>query len=427
MTSSSTFLPKLEIDPRANCSRASQPYDDWPGLNIGDTASGTSAPNEESRSGDSRNGKPKKKRKLSEAAKMKRNERSHTRRRARRRAEKDKLLEELAAKGLEWFPIFRKFPDEFQRSIFKIAYYQEEPSNGVQLTLVSRKVRDWIDPLVYRTILLPHYYGIPEQRAELLSRTLGSGTKPMSFYTKYVRSIYTNADRKRKVPLDVDLLSVCTNIQNLECWSEPSEELRSFIQTSYFPKLKTLCINIDLFPHNDSPFSSPIFQHVTHLDMAARHNNRLPSSFWKDLNGLQSLTHMRIKVPSEADGSAAAMDEVVALASTAKPCLPPNLQYLVLFMGVDRLREGIITEDLERWDDFDAIRLGKFDSRILLGCYSENELQYDMEPEDQEKIDRYEELVVLLRDVVQPRQFLEERFTWKEVEMIATKRQAPRD
>lgn len=98
-------------------------------------AAGTNPPDSET--GD---GKPRKTRKLSEARKKKRNQRTHARRRENVRRERAKLREELAAMGLEWFPIFRKFPDEFQRAVFELAYHQER---DCRLILVSSKVKEW--------------------------------------------------------------------------------------------------------------------------------------------------------------------------------------------------------------------------------------------------------------------------------------------
>lgn len=131
---------------------------------------------------------------------------------------------------------------------------------------------------------------------------------------------------------------------------------------------------------------------------------------------------MRIKIPSDKSYEDA-MDDVIALAPAVKSCFPQSLQYLVLLMDVDPLWEAIIIEDEARWEEFEDIRLGRFDDRILLGCYDMGGgMQYEVLPEDQEKIDRYEELVAILPDATMPKQFIKDEFTWKRVERIAKER-----
>lgn len=246
----------------------------------------------------------------------------------------------------------------------------------------------------------------------------------MTFYSQYVKSIYTNTDRGCSVEwsdFELDFLSVCTNIENLECWSETSERLESLFQTIHFPRLKTLCININLLP-KDNTFSYPIFQHVTHLDIGSPFGHELPC--WKGLQSLQNVTHMRVQTLGVDDSYEGAMDEVIEIASEAKRYFPPGLQYFVILMDVDFLWEAIIIEDSERWERFEDIRLGRFDNRILLGCYdaSGGDMAHEIEEDDQEKINRYEELVAILPRPTEPRFGLAERFTWEEVARIATKR-----
>jgi hypothetical protein len=132
---------------------------------------------------------------------------------------------------------------------------------------------------------------------------------------------------------------------------------------------------------------------------------------------------MRIKIPS-ARVYEGGMDDVINLASAVKGYLPSNLRYLILLMDVGLLWEAIVIHDEARREKFEGVRLGKFDDRILLGCYYDREdvMRYKVEPRDQEKIDRYEELVAILPNTTMPKQFVPEEFSWKRVEEIGRKR-----
>ncbi|KAF9453625.1 hypothetical protein P691DRAFT_25814 [Macrolepiota fuliginosa MF-IS2] len=285
--------------------------------------------------------------------------------------------------------------------------------------------RSWvrIEPLIYQSIILPGSFhdDDAEQRFQLFSRTFNTGTKPKAFYMQYVKSIFSNAawwENNSSSDFEVEFLSVChASIENLECWSEPCDKLNAAIRTMHFPKLKTLCINIDLFPQGKHLFTYPVFQNVTHLDIGSHDAHQITD--WSSLESLRCLTHMRIQAVSDMSSNQA-MDEVIKVASQARRCFPPNLQYFVILINADLLWEAIIVKAPRRWGRFNAIRLGKFDRRILLGCF-EGSGDFDVEEEDQEEINRYEELVAILPHPTEPK--LEPWSAWEEVARIAGKRE----
>lgn len=122
-----------------------------------------------------------------------------------------------------------------------------------------------IEPFIYESIVLPSDFGSGDRRLELYERTFRS--KPKEFYTKNVQRIFTNNNvRYKSSDFELELLQVCDNLASLECWSGAREELTAILATKTWPKLKTLCIDIDLLPKDENTFNLPLFQNVTHLD-----------------------------------------------------------------------------------------------------------------------------------------------------------------
>ncbi len=237
------------------------------------------------------------------------------------------------------------------------------------LTLVYGR----IEPFVYESIVLPiDFSRRGDSRAlKLYERTFR--VKPKEFYTKNVQRIFTNNNLEyQSSDFELELLPICDNLISLECWSNPREELSNILKTKSWPKLKTLCINIDLLPKDESTFHIPLFKHVTHLDFTSE-DPQLPS--WESLKSLDNLTHLRCYtiVNTESLQFRLAMDQVYAVATEAHKCFSPNLKHFVILVPVDLMlricnMEREAPEDKERWGRMESIRLGTFDPRVMLGC-----------------------------------------------------------
>lgn len=277
-----------------------------------------------------------------------------------------------------------------------------------------------INPLIYESIVLPEDFGEGHKRLEHYERTFRS--KPKEFYTKSVRRIYTNNNLPNS-NFELELLQICDNLVSLECWSDVREELTAILKTKTWPKLKTLYINIDLLPKDENTFRLPLFKFVTHLDISSV-EPELPS--WKGLKFLDNLTHMRVNMLGETESHQfrLAMDQAHVIATKARNCFPPNLEYFVILIPIIFLYHICNMEhegrDTQRWERMESLKLGSFDPRIMLGCYGDLEDWYNDHNIEDDLVGNlvdYNSFVPCLSYIIWPQDHLDEdeKDRWAEV------------
>lgn len=231
-----------------------------------------------------------------------------------------------------------------------------------------------IEPLIWESMVLPEYWEDEETASYRLGLYEESfETKPNEFFTKHVRRIYThNLDTSwGDHDLELKLLPICDNLTTLECWSYAKKELQTILQTKYWPKLTILCIDLDLLPLDENTFRLPLFRNVTRLDFRTV-QPQLPS--WKSLESLENLTHMRVNMLLETnfEDFRRVVDHAYNIAAEAQKYFPKKLEYFVILVPLLSLyyfstKPRKTSEDEERWERLENVRLGTFDSRIMLG------------------------------------------------------------
>ncbi|KAJ7176984.1 hypothetical protein C8R46DRAFT_1077941 [Mycena filopes] len=151
-------------------------------------------------------------------------------------------------------------PPELERHIFEVCA-SSQLSVIPGLMLVAWRVKDWLEPLLYRTIIvcqIPrdryHYPCFtPEAVANLLLR------KPADFLRDSVRNLMLDGTGQ---DVAESILAVCTRVENL--WApRGSQVLRP---TSLFPFKHLYTNSWALFPPTVSP-QDPLFAQLTHLEM----------------------------------------------------------------------------------------------------------------------------------------------------------------
>ncbi|KAJ7176974.1 hypothetical protein C8R46DRAFT_1077909, partial [Mycena filopes] len=160
-------------------------------------------------------------------------------------------------------------PPELERQIFEIcASSQFSVIPG--LMLVAWRVKDWVEPLLYRTIMVcdirrERYY-FPRFTPETLAKLLLS--KPAAFFRDSVRNLLIPAGRGHRDAIyaaDRDLvhsvLAICTGVENL--WAPGAGE--GFRLPSRLP-LKHLSTNPGPLFSTVSPLD-PLFTRLTHLEL----------------------------------------------------------------------------------------------------------------------------------------------------------------
>ncbi|KAJ3569503.1 hypothetical protein NP233_g5007 [Leucocoprinus birnbaumii] len=294
-------------------------------------------------------------------------------------------------------PKFRLLPNGIQRAIFEIAASEHNWRNPhvKRWIYISRNVREWIEPIVYESIVLPCEYEprvLERDRKSLALHGQMLQMKPPQFIARCVRRIFTNSKPELgDNGVELRLLPICDNLESLECWSSPRQELSELLTTKHWPKLKILCLNVELLPKDKELFCYPLFQHLTHLDL--RSEDALPS--WKDLEQLRSLTHLRVKMMERFHWRqhTEAVCQAYTIAIEAQKSFPPNLKHFVILMSIHviyniAIRRRAMRADDETWKKFEDFRVGLFDPRILFGCTGDLDswddleiLEYDREDE----------------------------------------------
>ncbi|KAL0946213.1 hypothetical protein HGRIS_012472 [Hohenbuehelia grisea] len=177
-------------------------------------------------------------------------------------------------------------PPELQREIFEwtaTAY----PSVAPKLLRVAQKTRLWLEPVIYRVVVLDS----PMITISLFMRTLES--KPPSFFAAHVKTLCLTANTVTLQQAQ-RLLSICSGLENLICWAGAnSANLSSYISSK---KLRRLSAKMEvLFPEDPTmdDIRHPMFKALTHLDIV---NPLEPPSLqhWDGLSALQNLTHLAL-------------------------------------------------------------------------------------------------------------------------------------
>ncbi|KAJ7087506.1 hypothetical protein C8R44DRAFT_820224 [Mycena epipterygia] len=176
-------------------------------------------------------------------------------------------------------------PPELQRHIFEICALSR-PVSIPTLMLVASHVKEWVEPLLYRTITFHHMHTsmIPAFTSKILAKTLKS--RPACFLEQAVRHVLlpgVQTDVQRG--LSEQTLSVCTGVQNLWIAELALEDMIPFIarlplQHLYahvLPILRTL-----------TP-AHPFFSRITHLELL---DLSYDLEAWSGLSRIPHLTHL---------------------------------------------------------------------------------------------------------------------------------------
>ncbi|KAF8175618.1 hypothetical protein K438DRAFT_2022796 [Mycena galopus ATCC 62051] len=262
------------------------------------------------------------------------------------------------------------FPPELEREIFETTAMRY-PHFIPILLLVCRRVHMWIEPLLYRVILISSW---PQDYSRFLSAI---EAKSMDFLTRSVRhvAIYDTSG-----PYD-NLLAKCAGTINLV--------LDDDLDLTLLPSAVNMCLQ-RLSLSVGSVFSNsdlPLFASVTHLDFF--HGVRSGPLHWEDWSGLASLpalTHLALSPTIATDILAQVLEGCPRLVMTvvlayawgrgpatcfARDLTLTDLRVVVMVVGLDPEADW----KLGAWDGDDfwvraaAFLAQKRSGRIEKNCY----------------------------------------------------------
>ncbi|KAJ6534267.1 hypothetical protein B0H19DRAFT_1185649 [Mycena capillaripes] len=165
-----------------------------------------------------------------------------------------------------------RLPPELECRIFEMA--ASAYTGGIpNLMLVARRVKHWVEPLLYRVLFLPitedweshdwEMYGVPAIPVDTLMTALAH--KPPWFFASAVRHILIDYDlAKLSVSTVKTILAACPQVANLfdrSVFGADAEVLEGF------QCLRRLAIDASGAGNILMDFRAPIFRNVTHLEL----------------------------------------------------------------------------------------------------------------------------------------------------------------
>ncbi|KAJ6564449.1 hypothetical protein B0H19DRAFT_1374774 [Mycena capillaripes] len=184
-------------------------------------------------------------------------------------------------------------PEDLEREIFEISAHSR-PVFIPTLMLVARRVKIWVEPLLYRTIVLQtaedQLEGYPTHSWDTLSIILKS--TPASFFLHAVRNLYLMASDRHKM-----LLTHCRAIENLWIGGSPIELPEIFPLIEDLPLQQLYCNLTYLFgPQRQIDFTHQLFARIARLEVFD-HRNSFNSTIWGNLAIIPHLTHLAFNEP----------------------------------------------------------------------------------------------------------------------------------
>ncbi|KAF8649076.1 hypothetical protein AX16_006023 [Volvariella volvacea WC 439] len=192
-----------------------------------------------------------------------------------------------------------RLPQELERIIFELAARTDNNKSLPALLRVARRVRDWLQGIIYETIVLKDsdFYKRSKSSLHHPSR-FPSGTQ-LLYLRKLLVSHMDNAAESE--PNWWELLSQCHNIQDLAIWSmspPPADDTLSTLSSLLISPLRSVTPHglrrlsmslVHLFYSCQTSFNHEVFKDITHLEVLD-----FPKGCeWKEGNNLACLQNLQ--------------------------------------------------------------------------------------------------------------------------------------
>nr|GAT44609.1 predicted protein [Mycena chlorophos] len=195
-----------------------------------------------------------------------------------------------------------RLPLDLERLVLEEAA-MENPVAIPKLMLIAKRVKYWLEPLLYRLVLISHFEklaGIPNAPPDILmsvaERTrhtrpglLSFAVESLFLATSPSKSRYGICGPNAKASM-TDILSACTGVSKLLA----TEKMAPYIPFLAAMPLRYLTIDTrGLFEPAPRDFSHSLFRNVTHLELLDVQDPKdTHADEWAGLTELPSLTHL---------------------------------------------------------------------------------------------------------------------------------------
>ncbi|KAJ6564633.1 hypothetical protein B0H19DRAFT_1374877 [Mycena capillaripes] len=237
----------------------------------------------------------------------------------------------------------RPLPPELEREIFELTV-KLYPAMTPVLPQVAHRVRVWIEPFLYKTLII----ALSSSPISPPSILLPFKSKPSSFFRKSVRNLLLDDGQWPAIEQFNLVLSVCSGVLNLALTSGTNPSMLPYLKGM---KLQRLTISLqDLF--SDMPIDLTLispFATITHLDVLYTPAARLAAGF----ASLPALTHLHLYI-AELPLLRRALRECQKLKVLIHTCLGPPVPAIVVSPDLDDPR--VVLMDITRHDMVEAWR-----------------------------------------------------------------------
>ncbi|KAJ7461230.1 hypothetical protein FB451DRAFT_1371448 [Mycena latifolia] len=186
------------------------------------------------------------------------------------------------------------FPPELERQLFEICALSR-PVFIPTLMLVAWRVKEWVEPLLYRTVALDltaPMDGFPVFTSEILLAAIER--KPASFFGDALRNFLLPSGTPTSIETLQAIFPVCTGVQNLWIESLDAEMIHLFTPLV----LNRLYVGED--PFQTLPPVHPFFSQITHFEIFEIVYWPDDTPVWTALAFLPRLTHFSFGADDES-------------------------------------------------------------------------------------------------------------------------------
>ncbi|KAF5320327.1 hypothetical protein D9611_011359 [Ephemerocybe angulata] len=229
---------------------------------------------------------------------------------------------------------FTDLPDDLTRSVFEASAEDKDDPNWA-CARVSKTVQSWVEPVLYRHIVLNTGSDIINFRRTLTSRPT---SKPPHFFSDNVKSLYITGSSYHQATYEI--MSACPNVSHLEFHLHLAEDKNNDLRVGrhkVWDAMRPTRLNIPalmFLPSRrhfnfipDEKFDStrnPMFSAITHLDLYW--DRSITTWSWETISLLQGLTHLCFSMaPARLDTISCASQNL----RTALPYFPTSLTVCV--------------------------------------------------------------------------------------------------
>ncbi|KAJ7748465.1 hypothetical protein DFH07DRAFT_1035599 [Mycena maculata] len=177
-------------------------------------------------------------------------------------------------------PAEPRLPPDLERTIFQLAAH-EDPHTTLQIILVAQRCRAWIEPLLYRSVVVcQSSWSLP-----LFLRTLEANP---AHFAKIIKTVQIDPYITLNKPSVTRILSICTGVVHLVDFSYGRTPFSVLSRL----RLERMCIGLDVIDGlAEGYLKHAAFAHLTHLQVLD------PPQRWPYIPfaDLPSLTHLALQ------------------------------------------------------------------------------------------------------------------------------------